>query len=96
MHSLLKKGLVLIYLDKIADNISTRQTLTQLSRLETQERLERQKAKEMLNPSHSFNEMNCVEVWFKSLEACKEEEACMKAYCPYWLLALVPFRHDNT
>ena len=80
LEYLMKRELILKKLDKIGNKISGRQTFSQLSQLETHERLERQKAKEIINPSHSYNEQNCVQVWFMSKEAIKEEEECMKIW----------------
>ena len=80
LENLMKKDLIVKRLDKIGAKIADRQTFTQLSQLETQERLERLKAKEILNPSHSYNETNSVEVWFNSQEAMKEEDECIKIW----------------
>ena len=80
LETLMKREILIKKIDKIGNKISDRQTFSQLSQLETHERLERQKAKETLNPSHSYNEVNCVQVWFTSKEAIKEEEECMKIW----------------
>ena len=73
LEDLMKRDHVVRRLKQIGDKISKRQMFGQRTKLESQVRLEKQKALQILNPSQDFNEQNAVERWFKSKEAAEED-----------------------
>ena len=77
LEDLMKRDHVVRRLKQIGDKISKRQMFGQRTKLESQVRLEKQKALQILNPSQDFNEQNAVERWFKSKEAAEEERVCL-------------------
>ena len=75
-----KKEIILKNLNKITLNIKKLNLFSQLSKLEAQVRIEKQKAREVIFPQNNFGEQNAVKIWFSSKEALEEEKECMKIY----------------
>ena len=51
-----------------------------LNKLDSEVRLEKQQAREALNPSNVHNETQAVSTWMESDEAKKETEECLAIY----------------
>ena len=79
-ESFYKKEIILKNLEQISTQIKKKNLFAKLSKLEVQERVEKQKAREVVYPSNNFNEQQSVKKWFESEEAKIEEEICLKNY----------------
>ena len=79
-ESYLKREMVLRRLDLIKTTIESKKLFTSLSKQETKDKNERQKARKVLCPSNDFKEANCVVIWFESDVAKEEEAACTELY----------------
>ena len=75
-----KKEIVLKRLEQIASKISKKKIFQQLNKLETEERLQKQKARSVVYPSNNYNEQRAVVNWFESEKAKLEEKDCLQIY----------------
>ena len=79
-ESYLKREMVLRRLDIIRTTIESKKIFGSLSKQETKEKNDRQKARKVLCPSTDFKEANCVSTWFESDVSKEEEAACEEIY----------------
>ena len=75
-----RKEIVIKNLIKISEKISQKKVFSQLTKLESQARTQKQRARQILFPSQNFKEQNSVKMWFESAVAEEEETACLKIY----------------
>ena len=80
VESYLKRDMCLKHIQNIRDQISEKKIFQQLNSKEDDQRLEKQKAKNLLEPSQNHNERNIVKNWFESDEAKQIDKECMEIY----------------
>ena len=76
----LRRDMVLRNLQSLKTTIENKRIFQLLSKLEDKGRRNREKARSILFPKSNFNEANCVNLWFESEEAKKEEAECDEIY----------------
>jgi hypothetical protein len=77
---LLRRELVIRNLVKISEKIKEKQLFSKLTKLETNLRTQKIKARDVINPTNNINEQRSVKQWFLSKQAHEEEKICMKIY----------------
>ena len=75
-----KKEMVIKNLGQISTNIKTKNLYQRLQKSEDNERIERERAREVLYPRNVHNEIVSVSKWYESDEGKAEEQACLKIY----------------
>merc|ERR1712179_658632 len=75
-----KKEIVIKNIDQITNNIKNKKMFQKLNKLESDVRLEKQRAREALNPSNVYNENQAFSTWMESDEAKKETDECLGIY----------------
>ena len=76
----LVKDKVLNHIKDIEETIKKKKLVKKLKRLDDQCRLEKLKAKSLLNPQEDYNAQVAVDAWFKSEESKKLEAECDQIY----------------
>ena len=75
-----KKEIVIKNIDQITTNIKNKKMFQKLNKSASEVSLEKQQAREALNPSNVHNETQAVSTWMESDEAKKETEECLAIY----------------
>ena len=75
-----RKEMMIKNIEQITVKIKRKQIFSKLTKLEEQNRIEKLKAKSVINPNNSYLEQKAVKQWYLSQEAKDEERECMKIY----------------
>lgn len=80
VESHLLRDKVIDHLKNISETIKKKKLMIKLKRLDDQLRVEKLKAKRVLNPEEEYNAQVAVETWFKSNESKELERECDRIY----------------